>query len=79
MGRVVGALCASDPEVQVVAGFDVLGSSDRDFPVYTAPAQFMGQADVLIDFSSPAALDGLLAFGKEKKIPLVLATTDYTP
>lgn len=79
MGRVVGALCASDPEVQVVAGFDVLGSSDRDFPVYTAPAQFMGQADVLIDFSSPAALDGLLAFGKEKKIPLVLATTGYTP
>ena len=79
MGRVVAALCAADSQVEVVAGLDVMGSTDREFPVYTSPAQFTGQADAVIDFSSPAALDGLLAFGKATKTPLVLATTGYSP
>ncbi len=78
MGRVVESLCAADPEVQVAAGFDVLGSTDRDFPVYSSPAQFTGRADAVIDFSSPAALEGLLAFGKATKTPLILATTPPT-
>jgi 4-hydroxy-tetrahydrodipicolinate reductase len=79
MGRVVESLCAADPKVEVAAGFDVIGSTEREFPVYTSPAQFQGQADAVIDFSSPAALDGLLAFAKERKTPLVLATTGYSP
>jgi 4-hydroxy-tetrahydrodipicolinate reductase len=79
MGRVVEALCAADPSVEVVAGFDVMGTTERDFPVYSSPAQFTGQADAVIDFSSPAALDGLLAFAKTTHTPLVLATTGYTP
>ncbi len=78
MGRVVESLCAGDPAVEVCAGFDVLGTSDREFPVYTSPAQFPGEADAVIDFSSPAALDGLLKFGVARRIPLVLATTGYS-
>ena len=57
MGRVVESICAADPAVQVAAGFDVLGSSDREFPVYSSPSQFTGEADAVIDFSSPAALE----------------------
>ena len=64
MGRVVESLCAADPQVQVAAGFDILGSSDRDFPVFSSPAQFSGEADAVIDFSSPAALEGLLDFAR---------------
>lgn len=79
MGRVVESICNSIPGVQVVAGFDVLGATDRDFPVYSSPAQFTGKADAVIDFSSPAALDGLLNFAKATKTPLVLATTGYSP
>ena len=79
MGRVVESICNSTPGVQVVAGFDVLGSTDRDFPVYSSPAQFTGKADAVIDFSSPAALEGLLNFAKATKTPLVLATTGYSP
>ncbi len=79
MGRVVEALCGADPEVEVVAGFDILGNTDHPFPVYTSPAMFDGCADAVIDFSSPAALNGLLDFAKARKIPLVLATTGYTP
>ena len=79
MGRVVESLCANDPAVEVCAGFDVLGAADREFPIYTSPAQFTSQANALIDFSSPAALDGLLEFAKKRKVPLILATTGYTP
>ena len=75
MGRVVESLCAADPQVQVAAGFDILGSSDRDFPVFSSPAQFSGEADAVIDFSSPAALEGLLDFARATGTPLVLATT----
>jgi len=79
MGRVVESLCAADPDIEVVAGFDILGNADHTFPVFTSPALFQGEADAVIDFSSPAALDGLLDFAKARKIPLVLATTGFTP
>ena len=51
MGRVVESLCAADPQVQVAAGFDILGSSDRDFPVFSSPAQFSGEADAATPLS----------------------------
>lgn len=79
MGRVVEVLCNADPDVEVVAGFDIMASSDRAFPVYSSPSLFQGEADAVIDFSSPAALNGLLEFAGTRKIPLVLATTGYSP
>lgn len=78
MGRVVEAICAADPDFEIAAGFDLLGTGDRDFPVYSSPAEFQGEADAVVDFSSPAALDGLLEFGVSRRIPLVLATTGYS-
>lgn len=79
MGRVVQSICDADPSIQVVAGFDMRARTDGDFPVYANPSQFAGEADAVIDFSSPAALDGLLDFAVRTKIPLVLATTGYSP
>lgn len=78
MGRVVEEICASDPEISIVAGFDILASSGRDFPVYTSPAQFEGTADVVIDFSHPSALTSLLSFCKSRNTAVVLATTGYS-
>ena len=78
MGRVVEEICSADPDISIVAGFDIFASSDRDFPVYTSPAQFEGTADVVIDFSHPSALTPLLAFCQDRNIPVVLATTGYT-
>lgn len=79
MGHVVEEICAADPNVNVVAGFDILGTSDRDFPVYTSPDQFEGNADVVIDFSHPSALTALLSFCKKRGVSAVLATTGYSP
>lgn len=78
MGRVVEAICAATPDIEVVAGFDLLGKGDHPFPVYATPDKFPGEADAVIDFSSPAALSALLAFGKARHTPLVLATTGYS-
>ena len=78
MGRAVEALCAAQPDVEIAAGFDLLGTGERDFPVFSSPAECSGQADALIDFSSPAALPALLDFCTGHKIPAVLATTGYS-
>jgi 4-hydroxy-tetrahydrodipicolinate reductase len=77
MGQVVENICSADPDVTVVAGFDV-NPVERDYPVYASPADFVGEADAVIDFSNPAALDNLLAFCTERKVPLVLATTGFS-
>lgn len=78
MGRVVAQICQEAEDVEITAGFDLLGQENEDFPVFSTPKAFRGQADVLIDFSAPAALPALLDLGRERKIPLVLATTGYT-
>ncbi len=77
MGRVVEDICAKDADICVAAGFDV-NLAERPYPVFATPANFTGEADVVIDFSSPKALDGLLRFAVERNIPLVLATTGYS-
>ena len=79
MGRAVAGLCAAQPDLEIAAGFDLLGAAEGDFPVFSSPAQFQGRADAVIDFSSPAALSSLLAFCTGRKIPVVLATTGYSP
>ena len=78
MGRAVEHLCAAQPDLEIAAGFDLLGTGDRDFPVFSSPAEFQGQADAVIDFSSPAALPALLDFCTARRIPVVLATTGYS-
>ena len=60
MGRVLEELCAAAPDLQIKAGFDILGPSDREFPVFANPAEFQEEADVVVDFSHPAALTALL-------------------
>ena len=79
MGRVVESICSADPEIQIAAGFDLLGSGEREFPVFSSPAQFSAGADAAIDFSHPSALDSLLSWALERRVALVLATTGYTP
>lgn len=79
MGRVVDAICSADPEVTVVAGFDVLGNTDRDFPVFSSPIDCTVEADAVIDFTAPAALSALLDFCTTRHVPAVLATTGYSP
>ena len=79
MGSTVAAVAADDPEITVSAGFDIDTVENGEFPVYSDPMEFEGTAGVVVDFSVPSALSGLLEYGVSKKIPLVLCTTGYSP
>lgn len=78
MGHVVREICAADPTIEIVAGFDLMGASDADFPVFTSPEHFSGEADVLIDFSHPSALSSLLSYCQKANVAAVFATTGYS-
>lgn len=77
MGQVVQAMCAEDPEVTIIAGFGTHQTA-KDYPVFTTPSNFTGDADVVIDFSNPKALDALLSFCLERNLPIVIATTGFS-
>jgi len=79
MGKVLAAIAADDPEITVVAGFDIDDRQPCGFPVYKDPNEFDGKADVVVDFSNPSALESLIKFGSSNSIPLVFCTTGYSP
>lgn len=78
MGKVVSALCEADEEIRVVAGIDIKPERNSDYAVYQELSEFTGDADVLIDFSSPDALVPLLEHCVKRGIPAVLCATGYT-
>ena len=80
MGRVVAELASQNPNMQVVAGVDAMAQGqDLGFPLFDSLEACTVQADVLVDFSRPAALKDILSYACEHMMPVVLATTGYTP
>lgn len=77
MGRVVNDIISHRSDVCTVAGIDKIGEKYSDFEVVSSPAQMNAKADVIIDFSHPSALDGLLEYAKTNGTALVLASTGY--
>ena len=78
MGQVISGLIAQDTDAQIVAGIDLCDNQKNDYPVFTDIKACDVQADVMIDFSSFRATDGVLEYCREKKLPLVLCTTGLT-
>ena len=75
MGHVVAGIAAADPDIEIVAGVDLGGASDVAFPYYNSVSDVKEEADVLIDFSNAAAVDGMLAACEQKGIGAVVCTT----
>ena len=78
IGRTAYKSLIGSTEFEAVFGVDVNGADDLPYPVYRKFSDSPLEADVVIDFSSPAALDDILAYATEKRARLVLATTGYT-
>jgi 4-hydroxy-tetrahydrodipicolinate reductase len=78
MGAVVARLADEDAELQIIAGVDRRTDAVLPFPAFTDIAEYNGEADVIVDFSSPDALVALLSAAEARKIPLVLCTTGYS-
>lgn len=78
MGRVVADIIASREDAEVVAGIDKVPSLDAKFLVVSSPTLLPKAPDVIIDFSHPSALEGLLSYAKTNNTALVLASTGYS-
>lgn len=78
MGQVITRLVSEDADCKIVAGVDINTEKKNDYPVYSNPFDFDGEADVVIDFSHPSCLDNILKFCKEKNMPVILATTGFS-
>lgn len=78
MGRVIGDMVANDPDAEIVAGVDIAMNDSLGFNVYTDIDKCDADIDVIIDFSSVKAIDSLLSYAVERKIPVVLCTTGLT-
>jgi len=78
MGQNITRLCAEKKDITIVAGFDIHPVKLSYYPVYADPMEFSGEADVVIDFSNPSTLGGLLNYCTLRKIPCVLCTTGYS-
>ena len=75
MGQVISRLVSEDDSLTIVAGFDINTEQKNDYPVYDSPDKYDGNADVLIDFSHPSSLEGVLNYCTKNRIPAVIATT----
>lgn len=75
MGQVISNLIAQDENVRIVAGVDAYMGLENPYPVFESIEKCDVKADVIIDFSTAAAVDGLLSYCVERQVPVVLCTT----
>lgn len=75
MGRVIADIVASDPEIEIVAGVDVVDNGATAFPVFSTFDAIDVDADVVIDFSSVKVTDAMLDWCGKKNVPVVVCTT----
>jgi 4-hydroxy-tetrahydrodipicolinate reductase len=81
MGHTIIQMAQESEQLQVVAGVDPKGQKEAswDFPVYKTPAECKEEADAIIDFSQPEGMQQMLQMARERKIPMVIATTGLSP
>ncbi|MBP3325842.1 MAG: 4-hydroxy-tetrahydrodipicolinate reductase [Coprococcus sp.] len=75
MGQVITGIVAGDTDAEIVAGIDMIDNRENGYPVFTNIFDCDVAADVIVDFAAAAAVDNLLQFSRERKIPVVLCTT----
>lgn len=75
MGQIISDLIAADPDVEMAAGIDARDDGHNSYPVFRDIVDCDVEADCLIDFSVTAAVDKMLDYCVEHKLPCVLCTT----
>ena len=79
MGMKVLETLQNFDDVTCVGGIDAYADKNKfSVPVFDKPQDIDVKADVIVDFSRPEALDGLLSYATKNNVALVLATTGYS-
>lgn len=75
MGRMITEIVKNDENTVIAAGVDKYTETVNEYPVFDSIEKCDVDTDVVIDFSTAGAVDDLLKYCVEKKLPLVLCTT----
>ena len=75
MGQTISRIVKEDQGAEIVAGIDKYMGIANDYPVFDSIEKCDVKADVIIDFSNAAAVDAVLDYAADKKVPVVLCTT----
>lgn len=75
MGRMITEIVKNDENAVITAGVDTYTETPNDYPVFDSVKKCTEDADVVIDFSNAGAVDSLLDYCVDKKLPVVLCTT----
>lgn len=78
MGKTIYNCICDRNDCTVIAGIDTYTAQYADFSIVESPEKLPEKPDVIIDFSNPASLDGLLGYCLSTGTPIVLATTGYS-
>ncbi len=78
MGQAVSELALGRDDVCIAAGIDINTEVKNDYPVFHDLDSCDVPADVIVDFSSAGAVDGLLDHCEKEHIPVVLCSTGLT-
>ena len=78
MGANLIDLLKADEQAIALCGVDPRADDSCAVPTFTSFDDVDVKPDVIIDFSSPAALKGELAYAKKNDVPIVLASTGFT-
>ena len=78
MGNAVTNAANNRDDIKIVAGVDVCECDRLPYPVFPAFNEVPCDADVIIDFSNPSALQSILDYSVKNNIPAVLCATGYT-
>ena len=78
MGKAIYNCISAREDCKVIAGIDINTEQYADFPIIDSPSKLPEKPDVIIDYSNPASLDGLLEYCLSTGTPIVLATTGYS-
>ncbi len=75
MGQIISGIVEEDSDAVIVAGIDIIDNRKNTYPVYTDINMCDVDADVVIDFSSAAAIDPLMEYCEKRNLPIVLCST----
>ena len=75
MGQVISKIVEEDENITIAAGIDVNDTIQNSYPVFPSLEACTVEADVIVDFASAKAVNGLLSYCSEKRIPVVVCTT----
>ena len=79
MGRVLTNVIEETEDTTIVAGIDKdINLYKNSYPVYESPSLVKEKCDVIIDFSNPSNINGLLEYSVNNDIALVIATTGFS-